>query len=198
MIIHSCWTKPMLKGKERWNIQNQLVTNLWLYGYSIHCLKKIGLNADLYTDSRGLEIFDCLPYDNIYVCLDELDEYSERFWSAGKILSLEKAPLGAIHIDGDVFLQKPEILPILNMQGYDCLVQMQERLSIYMETYNHLLPMIKNAVGYSIKGLDYSLNTALNSGVFAFNNQQLKDDYIKGYWQMVEACHNSKNFMKVN
>lgn len=195
-IIQSCWTAPMTTtGQERWNINKQVEKNLWLYGYSVYYLKMLGQNVDLYTDSYGGTVFNCLPYKNIYTTLDELNgKVNERFWSAGKIKALEQAPLGSIHIDGDVFLKKHDVIQSLNMTGYDCIVQMAERMSIFMKSYSQTLPMFKDAIGDSISGFTYNLTEAVNCGVLGFNNQKMKDDFINGYFQILDICQNNQDF----
>lgn len=197
-IIHSCWTAPMTsEGRLRWNITNQIETNLWLYGYSVDYLQRLNQRIDLFTDSYGATVFDCLPYNNIYTTLDELnDKVNERFWSAGKIKALEQAPLGTIHIDGDVFLKKHEVLKALELTGHDCVVQMAERMSVFMASYADVLPMFIEAVGNEVEGFRYNLKEALNAGVLGFNNKQMKDDFINGYWSILNSCQGSKMFME--
>jgi len=194
-IIQSIWTKPMLA--ERWNITDQIEKNLWLYGYSVDYLKRIGLPVELYTDTYGASIFDCLGYDNIHIKLDELEDVNERFWSAGKIVAIREAPLGSIHIDGDVFLKKESIIPLLEFPDHDCIVQMEERLSIFMESYEQVLPMFRDAVGDSVKGFGYSATTSVNCGIMGFNNSLLRDAFINGYFQILEICQSDQHFMSL-
>lgn len=198
-IIQSCWTAPMTTtGQLRWNINNQIETNLWLYGYSVDYLQMLKHPIDLYTDSYGATVFDCLPYDNIYTTLDELTgKVNERFWSAGKIIALRETPLGTVHIDGDVFLKKQAVIDALDMTDYDCIVQMQERMSVFMQSYADVLPMFQEAVGESVSGFTYNLTEALNAGVLGFNNQQMKDDFINGYNQILNICQTDQKFMSL-
>lgn len=199
-IIQSCWTAPMTTaGQLRWNITNQIETNLWLYGYSVDYLQMLGIDVDLYTDTYGASVFNCLPYSNIYTTLDKLQgKVHERFWSAGKIVALSEAPLGAVHIDGDVFLKKQAVLDVIsNMTGYDCIVQMVERMSIFMTSYADVLPMFKEAVGDRVSGFTYNLTEAVNAGVLGFNNQQMKDEFINGYNQILHLCQADPKFMSI-
>jgi hypothetical protein len=198
-IIQSCWTAPMTtSGQLRWNITNQIETNLWLYGYSVDYLQMLGINIDLYTDSYGATIFNCLPYKNIYTTLDELnDTVNPRFWSAGKIVALREAPLGTVHIDGDVFLKKQAVLDALDMTGHDCIVQMAERMSVFMASYADVLPMFQEAIGDSVSGFTYNLTEAVNAGVLGFNNQRMKDDFINGYNQILNLCQADQKFMSL-
>lgn len=193
-IIHSIWTKPMLKGKERWNIPNQIEKHLWLFGYSVDYCNRIGLAIDLHTDSYGATVFDCLPYNKIHITLDTISDVNERFWSAGKVEALRVSALNTLHIDGDVFLKKKEIIPMLSMKDFDCIVQMEERNKIFMDSYSNVLPMFKDA---GITELNYELKTALNAGIIGFSNQQLKDLFIDGYFKMIDKCQSDQTFMSV-
>lgn len=195
-IIHSAWTTPMVK--QRWNVTDLLEKSLWLYGYSIDYATTIGLEIDMYTDSRGAEIFNCLPYRNIYTNLDELDEngINERFWSAGKIIALRDSEIGSVHIDGDVFLKKPEIIPMLEFKDNGAICQMQERIHFFVQSYQDLLPMFLNA-GIKVEGFDYSLTTSLNAGVLGFSDLKLKDKFIDGYFDLIGQCQSNQEFMSL-
>jgi len=193
-IIHSIWTKPMLEGKERWNIPNQIEKHLWLFGYSVDYCNRIGLNIDLHTDSLGSTVFDCLPYKNINITLDSISEINERFWSAGKVEALRLSPIGTLHIDGDVFLKKEEIIPLLSMKGFDCIVQMEERNKIFMDSYADVLPMFQDA---GISEINYDLDTALNAGIIGFANEELKDLFVDGYFKMIDKCQYDQTFMSL-
>lgn len=182
--------------RERWNINNLIEKNLWLFGYSVDYVNRIGQSIDLHTDSFGATVFDCLPYSKIHVTLNELEDLNERFWSAGKIVAIRESELGTLHIDGDVFLKKESIIPMLDMKEYDCIVQMEERHKIFMDSYSDVLPMFANA-DIKAHGFDYELKSALNAGILGFNNQKLKDDFVKGFFEMIEQCFNNQEFMSL-
>lgn len=70
--------------------------------------------VELYTDHRGFDLFIkdlSLPYDNISLALDELDEVDHRLWALGKlkVISDQKSPF--LHVDNDVYIWE-KIMPV--------------------------------------------------------------------------------------
>lgn len=181
----------------------QLEQSLWLYGYSVDYAERIGQTLELHTDSVGAKIFDCLPYSEIYTTLDELDanNINTIFWSAAKILALNKEELGTIHIDGDVFLKHPRVIENLSLlEGHDVIVQMKERYPIFMDWYNEQIPMFIDAIALSetsIDGFVTDLQESVNCGVLGFNSIELKDKYVENYFKLIDVCSASQDFMSL-
>lgn len=196
-FTHSVWTKPM-QGK-RWNIDGQLANNLWLFALSVAYVKKFGHEIVLHTDTLGKELYGWLPYNEIHLTLDNHNVH-ERFWASGKILAQEAEPLHAIHIDGDVFLKKPEVYEIIADKKADLIVQMIEgdsTPSCLGSCYAENLNLVLSGLNLSVpEEFDINLNSAHNCGLVKFNNADLKKRYIDGYKQMLEICSKDPVFTK--
>jgi hypothetical protein len=114
-IVQSLWVKPSLK-KENINLSDRNKGG-WLdkkYNYmswALSCLqfKKFYDKVELVTDSLGYDLLINkleLPYTNVDVSLDHLNDYNPDLWALGKIYaySIQKEPF--IHADGDIFVYK--------------------------------------------------------------------------------------------
>lgn len=192
-LIHSIWTKPAIE--KRWQISGQLVSNLWLYAYSVMNAKRISEKIILHSDSYGAETFGELGYDDVKISLDVLQNEPSRFWSKGKMIALQNEPLGTIHIDGDVFLKSPKMIDVMNFKDYDLIVQCEERLGIFMQHYFDTIHHYPKALDIIPEGFNINLKHSLNCGVLGFNSQKLKDDYLKGYFSIVEQLKSNEEFM---
>jgi len=104
-FCHVFWSKPaLLPFKDaRWHIGNQFELTLPLAALSLACLKAMGQEAVLHTDTKGMELLGCLPYDRIYLTLDKTT-VRENFWACGKIFAMQNEPLDSCQLDFDVFL----------------------------------------------------------------------------------------------
>lgn len=198
-VAHSFWIKPTI---DRWGISGQLEQNLYLYAISLSYLKKLGVEVVMHTDTDGLKYFEKFPYDNIYTTLDWLNDnkVSHRFWASGKVIAQKAEPLGSYHIDGDVFLKTREVIDYLNSINSDILTQGPEDF-----TYAHLRKIyefnykeIRNSlVKNKPAKLDYDKEIeSYNCGIVRFNDADLKEQYIRGYLQMLQELHSDKNFIR--
>lgn len=190
-ICHSIWSKPLIKTS--WDNENYIQDNLWMFGLSVAYIKKLGFEIVLHTDKIGKDIFGILPYDEIYLTLENNDSYS-RFWASGKILAQEAEPLGSIHIDGDVFLKSEYFKDYLNFKEYDIICQNTETphtIEVYATIYNEIIKSIDLLPTYFNGGC----LSAINCGLIGFNNQKLKDEYIVGYKYMLKKLSENDNFI---
>lgn len=124
-LVHSFWTRPSMG--ERWGFKcEQLFYNLWYFSLSVAYAKNVGAPIVLHTDTLGDRLFGHLPYDDIKMTLDGI-EAPPKFWAAGKFFAMkaEQDPR-AIHIDGDVFIKKPELWERMSKSEGDLLVQCKE------------------------------------------------------------------------
>jgi hypothetical protein len=192
-LIHSAWTKPMIENN--FDYENKLVINLWLYAYSLHHAKELAEKITLHTDSYGETLFGQLGYDEVKVTLDILQDECSIFWAKGKIIALENEPLGSIHIDGDVFIKDQKMINVLDIQEYDAVVQCEERTGIFMQHYYETLKHYQIALNTPPIGFDFNLKKSLNMGVIGFNNQELKEKYIEGYYSILNQCKESSYYM---
>ncbi|MFV8347174.1 DUF6734 family protein [Flavobacterium sp. ZB4P13] len=114
-IIQSLWVKPSLK-KENINVSDRnrggWVDKKYNYmSWALSCLQfnKYYNKVELVTDSLGYDLLINkleLPYTNVDVSLDLLNDYHPDLWALGKIYaySIQKEPF--IHADGDIFVYK--------------------------------------------------------------------------------------------
>lgn len=171
-LIHSFWSKPCFEN--RWGIEGTYEMNIWLYALSCIYAKKSGSHINLHCDKTSYKYFKHLPYDNIYVdtdCLDNIKSRSTIFWAASKHIALEKEPLGSIHIDGDVFIKSKKCLEFLNFDKYDVICQNIENAH-YPD---------KHHFRYIFPDYIISQQEAYNVGVLGFNSQELKEKYLNNY-----------------
>lgn len=209
-FYHVLWTQPMKKNRWYYSYEDNVRMTIYYYGLSVAYLKKLNQTIDLYTDSEGKKILEHLPYDNIYVVLDDMDkDIPGCNWAAGKIESFKYSKLGDIYIDGDVFIKRQEcldkILENTNFDGYFAGVENPQQLPftsneddpdyeikknkynmIYWE-YNKLMEDFDFPLNIPIYGLN-----ACNGGLVIFNNQEYKDKYLYAYDYMLNQIKNSE------
>lgn len=174
-IYHTLWTAPMTKEKVR-------ATQL-CFATSFIFAKQMGATVVLHADSAGAAMLSTIPYDEVYVDLNELPHGIAPFWAFGKLYATAREPIGAMHIDGDVFLKNPK-LSLLFDGNYDLLVQCEEGETWRSdETYQYSQRAVdaKNIM----KGLRIDYPLAWNCGVTQFMNAELKEIYTKMYFETV-------------
>ena len=194
-FCHAHWSKPM--KIQRWGFEFDLHREVILYHYSLSVayIKKLGQTIDLYTDSEGADLLGHLPYDNIYVVLDDMDDRIDYYnWAAGKIEALKHMKLGDVYIDGDVFIKTQKCLDkIIGSKIYDGFFFGHENpaqegfmdMNIY-EDYEIL-----------ISHYDYPENiqkygpSGCNAGLILFHNQEYKDDFINAYEYLLKQIINN-------
>ena len=106
-FVHSYWSKPM--KEKRWGYEPEELQrgDLLTFALSVLYIKKLGHTIVLYTDDDGKKLLGELPYDEIYTTLNDIPEdIPPMMWAYGKFFAMKNEPLGAIHIDGDVFIKK--------------------------------------------------------------------------------------------
>jgi len=191
-LCHSVWTKPIIDSGL--GFQSKIESNLWLFSLSIAYAKLLDATIVLHTDSLGAKLFGYLPYDEIYLTLDNLETPS-CFWAAGKIHAQSLEPLGSIHLDGDVFLKKKGLLDILNFENYDVLIQNTESNN---QIYDPLLVKFKEVLlSHTLpEELNFNSQLAFNCGIIGFNNKLIKEKYVDGYQNLVNVCILDESFMK--
>jgi len=190
-LCHSIWTKPVFQLHS--NPIEILKMNMWFISLSVSYARKLNATIVLHTDDIGKRIFEYLPYDEIYTSLTDI-ETSEYFWAAGKIKAQFLEPLGSVHIDGDVFLKKEGLNNLIVFGENDVLVQSEESIN---EVYLSHIEMYRRWLGKSkFQQIFTPPIKAYNCGLIGFNNEVLKDNYIKNYNQLVGFCSANKNVVK--
>ena len=192
-FVHSIWTAPM--KNQRWEETEQFKKNVWLFAYSVACLKNLGVETDLYTDKDGKDIFGFLPYNKIHTTLENFN-VDKRFWAAFKIETYKHLKEGDIHIDGDVFLLYKHTLEQFKFDGYDAIFQHQEPITADFLFYQDILNTVKTYI--APPDWFYENNLPYNCGCCGFNNQQLKHKYIDVYFSMLEKISSTPELQKEN
>lgn len=185
-IYHTLWTVPITKEK---------VHSIQLcFAASFLFAKQMGAQVVLHTDKAGAEMLNAIPYDEVYIDLNQLSSKVAYFWAFGKLYATAREPLGSIHIDGDVFLKNPKLSDLFN-GDYDLLVQSEEGKEWRTDnTYQYS----QEAVGESnlLKGLHIDYPLAYNAGVTQFINQDLKDLYTNMYFNTINNVLHDENYFK--
>lgn len=158
--------------------------------FCLSCLyaKNNGYNIDICTDKKFGEYVKILPYNHISYDLENIRYHNDLFAYA-KLISLNKNPLGTIHIDGDVFFKKPNIIKSKN---WDVIVQCHENRKDfgYLNTWNDT-PKSLQYITYP----DYmmrELNDMYNLGVIGFNNKDLFKKWYDNYFIMIDQYQGSQ------
>jgi hypothetical protein len=77
-FYHTFWSKPALQSV-RWKINAQYFLCVFHTALSVAYLKNLGQQIELFTDTKGIEILDFLPYDKIHCVLDS-HNVPLQFW----------------------------------------------------------------------------------------------------------------------
>ncbi len=183
-FFHTFWTKPMRESR--------ITVNMLIFALSYTYARKMGAQIVLHTDQLGKQILKDIPYDEVYTDLEHINSNINKFWAYGKLYATSQEPLGAIHIDGDVFLKNPKLKELFTQQ-HDLLTQSEEddkwRLD---QTYTLSQQVItqQNLPDY----LHINYPNAYNCGVVQFKNQELKDRYLKSYFEIVDKSIKDPTF----
>jgi hypothetical protein len=126
-------------------------------------------NVYMVTDSKSKCLFEDIPFNDIYVELDDLnnmDERYNRYWSISKIKTVEFASKKGrpfMHIDYDVFLPKP--LPDFLFEG-DVFCQNPEPIGVFKNYNVDVMYKKYKYLGYASTRVE----NAYNTGLLGFTN----------------------------
>ncbi|WP_299314971.1 DUF6734 family protein [uncultured Aquimarina sp.] len=203
-IIHSFWSKPSLK-KNEYNAFDRS-NGGWSdrkYNYmswALSCLqfKKYYKEVELVTDKFGYDILINhlnLPYTDVKVVLDDLNDYDPNLWALGKIYAYSIQDKPFIHVDGDVYIWEQFRDEI---KKSPLIAQNLERDFIYYdEIYNELIsnfeyfPSVLETSKRNNKGI-----VAINAGIIGGNNINFFKEFTEEAFRFVDK--NLKHLNKVN
>ena len=140
-------------------------------------------NVYLVTDSKSKSFFSHIPFTKIYTDLDELTDLDSkyyRYWSLGKIKTMEfaaKFNRPFVQIDYDVFLKKP--LPDW-LTSADLFCQSPEPVDIFPYNLEVFYNKFKH-LGYS----SVRSENAYNCGIFGANNLEFIKKFSKSAYEFV-------------
>lgn len=183
-FVHSFNTQPMFIDIYGVDALKRLLGQVIYYATSVAYLKKLGHEIVMHTDTFGAKLIQDIPYDEVYLTLDNMPkDIHPRFWAAGKIFAQEAEPLGSVHIDGDVFIKRNSLVKMLEKSDWDVLTQNLEYSIQWMSNKVGLQPIYDRRKELLLEpfGLDLNEPNTFNCGVVGFRNQELKDKYIENY-----------------
>lgn len=175
-IFHTLWTKPMR--------EDRISVTLLCYAISFHYAKQLGAEVVLHTDSFGAELLSFIPYDEVYIDLDNIPQDITRFWAYGKLYATSREPLGSVHIDGDVFLKNPALIDYF--KGDFDLVTQSEEGDEWRTDYTYELSQTALLIEDLPHNLHLFYDKSYNCGVVQFNNKSLKKIYLDTYFDTVK------------
>lgn len=157
--------------------------------FTLSCLyaKQIGIDITLFTDYTFGEVV--YPYNKIDYIFENTDipNVDPLIWAWPKFIALDHCNRDTIHIDGDVFLQKPLCKQILTNINCDVLVQSQEHFQKGNMGWISTFEQIKHLV--FPEWIEKKIpETMPNNGILCVKNEKLWDEYKKLYWSMAEQC----------
>lgn len=175
-IFHTLWTKPLK--------EERTPVTLLCYAISFYYAKQMGAEVVLHTDSLGAEMLSFLPYDEVYIDLDDIPDNITRFWAYGKLYATQREPLGSVHIDGDVFLKNPRLADYFRT---DCdLITQSEEGDDWRTDYTYELSQFAIGIEDLPNGMHLHYPKSYNCGVVQLNNAKLKKHYLDTYFQAVD------------
>ena len=191
-VIHSFWSKPKSNGgRIDFAKMDNEYADLLCCAVSVAFCKRNELNISLYTDGKGAERYGWLPYGDVVLCLDNHD-FEKDFWASGKIVAQEHAPIGAIHIDMDVFLKTQKAIDaILAHRNKDLIVQNREFNYENNNWNKNAVAKVLNLLGSPLVSdmpeIDWSKDIhAYCCGLLGFSSENLKQMFIAGYKRLYE------------
>lgn len=196
-LVHSLWTKPMLKKARSINMNKQLEATIWCTASSVAFAKLNNEKIHLYADELACQILDFLPYDEVKP-LNIPDDFPYQFWAAGKFFALQQMQLGDIHIDTDVFIKNKKLMDTINdgLKNNDLIIQSIENTwTEHNEFYQRCHQVIQDNNIPLPQNMQTNIIKAYNCGIVGFNNEEFKQLYIDCYFQSVQNITQNKNAM---
>lgn len=172
-IVWSLDTSPIMNN--RWNQGNKFKETIIMYALSILYAHLWYDDLEVYVDERAYEILKVLPVKVTKVNFEE----NHTLWMDSKIKVIEMQKRPFIHIDGDVFLQKP-VLDFHNLDA-DVIVERIETGEQFTPHYKEQINFFTDYYDEVLRHWNPDLDYSLNCGVIGFSNISLKNDYVKEY-----------------
>jgi hypothetical protein len=183
-LFHSIWSKP--QNQQRWGYEKNLRTyaDILCAATSVAFAKRNRCTIVLHTDKAGRDRYGWLPYDEIYLSLEN-HPYDVAFWASGKVIAQAYEPLGSISIDPDVFIKTDRTVSELEeLKFYDIITQNEEfgyEVGPNMNSWSGVVRLLGANNLADLPEFDIRICNAYCCGLVGFNNQRLKDLYVRGY-----------------
>ncbi len=185
-IIQSFWTKPFLDRKgtgegNRWN-GGWPHRKLNYFSWALSCLllRSQYKDVELVTDERGKDILIGqlqLPYSKTTTVLNMLANRNGALWALGKIYAygLQKEPF--LHVDNDVFIERPFSRRIVTAGLAAQNVQL--RTPHYSDTFRKVTALFQHIPGYLAALSGQSIVPCCNAGILGGNDIPFFQAYLK-------------------
>jgi len=188
--VFSFWSKRFKEtGKVHATVNNPVFLNSWIL--SVNLAKQFFPKVILYTDNFGFDMLVNnlgLQFDEVNLCLNDLDNIPSYLWAYGKIITYQDQKEPFIHIDYDAFLfdQLPQ-----KFLSSDIFVESFESFANYHFYQPHLRNLFREGYSNPFVYPSDKINYAYNCGIFGGNDL----DFIKFYtFQALQVA----DFMKDN
>lgn len=176
-IVQSFWSKPGLSDTKinccGWP-QKQYNYFSWQFSALQFC--KFYEEVELITDQYGYDLLINkfqIPYTNVKVILDELNDYHPKLFVVGKLLAYQRQDKPFIHADGDVFIW--ERLP-KNLESAGLICQHKEAGNDYNKWYSNVFVEMASKLDYIPAAIWNSLDRhnsvieSVNAGIIGGND----------------------------
>ncbi|MBO9584843.1 MAG: hypothetical protein J7574_11850 [Flavobacterium sp.] len=180
-IIYSLDVLPITNN--RWNMGDKLKETVYMTALSILYSHLWYDEIELYVDEIGFKFLYMLPCAVTKVQNDNRIE----LWMKSKIKAMELQTKPFVHIDTDIFIKKKiefsfdDVIVERKEDTYE--VHYKKQVELFNK-YTCRLPYWHSDLGYSF-----------NCGIFGFNDLQLRDEYLKSYYDLENIyIENQKDF----
>lgn len=201
-IVQSFWSKPMLMNDNSdaiFRSNGGWTDRIYFYmSWALSCLKfkEIYNEIELVTDINGKHLlYDILelPYTNVVIKLDDLNDYNHNLWALGKLYAYKLQQEPFIHVDSDVFAWKKFPEKVLSSELIGQNYESNYRCNIeYFNKIKYLLDYIPTEILQETR--DTGDIIQVNAGILGGNNISFFKDYVNTAFEMVEK--NSTLFNK--
>jgi hypothetical protein len=132
-------------------------------------------DLEIYCDEKSAEVFKILP---IKITVIDFTETKELWMdSKMKVIELQQRPF--IHIDGDVFLQKP--IPVFHNLSSQVIVERVEDEENFKLHYKEQVEFLDDYFEGILRHWKKDLGYSYNCGTIGFSDIILKTDFIEQY-----------------
>ena len=206
-IAHSMYTPPLHRRGTNGNLEYQrlFAANSLYYTISALLLRKHGISPVLFCDEEALKVgkIDESLYERVIVLPDErISKLSPRFWASGKFACYAHPEWQSdwVHIDGDVFFLKPDLLEVIRQDKSDVLIQDLEVEQGYEEITRPVKDIFLNQPFLQLPASTAENAVSYNVGVISVRNNELRKKYVDTYFavaQKMTDCANLAQYHKM-
>lgn len=184
-FVHSFSTRPLLIDCYGIDGLRRLLAQVWYFSLSVAYLRRLGASVTLHTDTLGKAVLGHLPYDSVRLTLDDWPDWIHpRFWAAGKFLSIAAENGPCVHIDGDVFIKRPELLRRIGdtLASNDLIVQSSDPACMYARE----VPFFETEKEFCIAhGIEADGRDSFNTGLLGFGSDRVRQELCGNYLDVV-------------